>query len=250
MFAYPDFEKPLNIETVKLLLDNAQERSVNRMMLITWGDINTDAKALAETSKIEIMDTEKMLQEINERNLDIAIDEFRMDVQGDLETKFSKERFKIYLDLVKNASSNMAKKDSLEVLSKYFLNGIKGLKVIDKNYRGPSEEFDLIVANESDESPLKAIGNPVAVECRHRRRPASSKDIRDFFGKLNAACLKAGILISLKGITGNQFDAVGAIRDARKGGICIIVIDIEDLKKIAEGKTPIEIVRECFYKYI
>ena len=108
MFAYPDFEKPLNIETVKLLLDNAQERSVNRMMLITWGDINTDAKALAETSKIEIMDTEKMLQEINERNLDIAIDEFRMDVQGDLETKFSKERFKIYLDLVKNASSNMA----------------------------------------------------------------------------------------------------------------------------------------------
>jgi hypothetical protein len=144
MFAYPaDFKKPLNTTTVKLLLDYARERSANRMILITWGDVNSDAKSLAETSKIELMDTEKMLQEINKKNLEIAIDEFRMNMQGDLETKFSKERFKVYLDLVKNASSNMAKKDSLEDLSKYFLNGIKGLKVIDKNYRGPSEEFDL-----------------------------------------------------------------------------------------------------------
>ncbi len=245
-----DTDRALSVETVKLLLDNARELSAKEMMLITWRDVNLDAKSLVAASKIKMMDSQKMLQEINQRNLDLALDEFQMNAQGDLEEKFTKERFKIYLDFVKNASSNIAKKDSLEDLSKYFLNGIKGLKVIDKDYRGPSEEFDLIVANESNEAPLKTIGNPMAVECRHRKTPASSKDIRDLFGKLTAACLKAGILISLKGITGNQFDAIGAVRDARKSGVSIIVIDIEDLNKIIEGKTPIEIIRECFYKYI
>jgi hypothetical protein len=40
------------------------------------------------------------------------------------------------------------------------------------------------------------------------------------------------------------------IRDARKTGVSIIVVAIEDLKKISEGKKPEEIIRDCFYKYL
>ena len=240
----------LNIQTVRLLLDTTREYPAKKLILVAWGNINSEVTSLVAASKIKLLDSQKMRQEINERNLDIALDEFRMDVQGDLEGKFTKERFRVYLDLVKSASSNMAKKNSLEDLSKYFLNGIKGLKVIDKDYRGPSEELDLLVANESNDAPLKTIGNPIAVECRHRRKPATTKDIRDFRGKLTDIGLKAGIIITLKGVTGGPFDAVGVIRDARKSGVSIIVITIEDLARVVEGKRPIEIVKECFYKYV
>ncbi len=240
----------LSTETVKLLLDKAREYTAKKLVLVTWGNINSEVKSLVAASKIELLDSQRMRQEINERNLGIALDEFRMDVHGDLEGKFTNERFRVYLDLVKNASSNMAKKDSLEDLAKYFLSAIKGLKVIERDCRGPSEELDLLVANESNDAPLKTIGNPLAVECRHRRKPASSKDIRDFRGKLTDIGLKAGILITLKGVTGDHFDAVGVIREARKSGVSIIVITLEDLARVVEGKKPIEILKECFYKYV
>jgi hypothetical protein len=240
----------LSIETVRLLLDKAREYPAKKLVLVTWGNINSEVKSLAAVSKIELLDSQRMRQEINERNLDMALDEFRMDIQGDLEWKFTKERFRVYLDLVNSASSNIAKKESLEDLSKYLLNGIKGLKVIQRDYRGPSEELDILVANESSDAPLKSMGNPIAVECRHRRKPASSKDIRDFWGKLTAVGLKGGILISLKGVTGDRYDAIGVIRDARKSGVLIVLITLEDLSQVADGKKPLEIIRDCFYRYV
>jgi len=154
------------------------------------------------------------------------------------------------LEMVNNASSNISKKNTLESLSEYFFDNLKGFKVLAKDYRGPSEEIDLLVANESEDSVFRDMGNPIAVECRHRKKPASSKDIRDFRGKLADMGLKAGILLTLKGITGDQHDAVGVIRDARKSGVSIIVIALEDLKKAINGKKPEEIVKECFYKYV
>ncbi len=240
----------INAEPVQLLIDNNQKCSAKKMIVVKWNDLDSEAESLIAARKIELLDSSKMLQDINSRNLDLALIDFQSIVQGRAEEKFSKERFGIYLDFVKSATSNLAKKDSLEGLSKYFLNGVKGLRVIEKDYRGPSEEIDLLVANESCEIPLNNIGNPVAVECRHRRKPASSKDIRDFYGKLAAIGLKAGILVSLKGVTGNLYDAVGVIRDARKNGITIVVITLEDLKGVVDGKKPMEIVKECFYKYI
>jgi hypothetical protein len=138
----------------------------------------------------------------------------------------------------------------LESLAEYLFNNLKGFKVLEKDYRGPSEEIDLLVANESQDPVFRDIGNPIAVECRHRKKPASSKDIRDFRGKLADIGLKAGILLTLKGITGDQYDAIGVIRDARKGDISIIIISLDDLKEIIERKSPGETVKKCFYKYV
>jgi hypothetical protein len=237
-------------DAIEVLLAKAQEYCAKRRMLVTWNDVNKEARSLAEESKIELLNPREMLKEINERNLDLALEEFQLDTRDEMEERFTKKMFKIYLDQVRTATSNLAKKETLEHMSKYFLNGVKGFRVIDRNYRGPSEELDLLVANESEDSPLKTIGNPIAVECSHRRKPASSKDIRDFKGKLEDIGLKAGIMITLRGITGDRYDAVGVIRDARKSGISIIVITLENLRQIIEGKTPIDIVKECFYTYV
>jgi DNA-binding transcriptional MerR regulator len=190
------------------------------------------------------------LKEINEKHLEKALENFQNDALKEKEEVFTNDSFKVYLGLVKNAKSNAAKKDTLEHLSRYLLNGVKGFRVIDKNCKGPSEEIDLLVANESIDPPLRSIGNPIAIECRHRKIPATSKDIRDFEGKLSAMCLSGGILITLKGVTGNRYDAVGVIRDARKKGTSIIVIALDDLEKILEGKTPDDVLRDCFYKYV
>ena len=79
----------------------------------------------------------------------------------DAEEKYTSERFRVYFELVKSARSNIVKKDSLERLSKYFLNGVKGFKAIKTNARGPSEELDIILANESTDALLNSWGNPV-----------------------------------------------------------------------------------------
>ena len=62
--------------------------------------------------------------------------------------------------------------------------------------------------------------------------------------------LKTGVLISLKGVTGDAYDAIGVIRDARKNGTIITVVTLEDLGHAMVGKTPLEIIRDCFYKYV
>lgn len=144
----------------------------------------------------------------------------------------------------------MAKKNALENLAEYLFNNLEGFSVIKRNYRGPSEEIDLLVANESKDISLRSLGTPIAVECRHRKTPASSKDIRDFKGKLDDAGLKSGILITLKGIAGDRHDAITVIRESRKAGLLIIVVSMKDLISISEGKDPIKAIKECFYTYV
>ena len=240
----------INVETVKILADKAKAVNAKNIAIVSWNEYTAEAKALAQELKIDLLSPDKMLQGINRKNLENAIDDFKISAVENADEKYTSERFRIYLELVKSARSNVAKKDSLEHLSKYFLNGVNGFKVIKTNSRGPSEEIDIILANESTEAPLNSWGNPIGVECRHRRKPASSKDIRDFYGKLASVGLKTGVLISLKGVTGDAYDAIGVIRDARKNGTIITVVTLEDLGHAMVGKTPLEIIRDCFYKYV
>ena len=58
------------------------------------------------------------------------------------------------------------------------------------------------------------------------------------------------MLITLKGVSGDRYDAIAVIREARKAGTSIIVVSINDLSLIGEGKDPIETIKECFYRYI
>jgi hypothetical protein len=152
--------------------------------------------------------------------------------------------------MVERASSNMAKKNTLENLANYLFTTLDGFTVIERNCRGPSEEIDLLVTNESPDVFLAQLGTPLAIECRYRKTPAGSKDIRDLKGKLDDIGLKSGILITLKGVSGNKFDAISVIRDARKTGKSIIVISMEDLVSISDGKDPIKAIKDCYHKII
>jgi len=245
----------IDAEMVKEFITVSRERKARKLLLTSYEKLDDTAIKLLKTSKITFLEPRQVLKKMNELNLDIALDQLKLDLSTAISEKkkiapFEKAKFGIFLDLVRNASSNMAKKNTLEDLAEYLFSSLEGFSVIERDYRGPSEEIDLLVANESDDALLRSLGTPVAVECRHRKTPASSKDIRDFRGKLEDAGLKAGILITLTGITGNKFDAIAVIREARKARISIVVVSMTDMIPIREGKNPIEVIKECFYKYI
>lgn len=247
-----DFESGvIDVEMVKKFIAASKERKAKKLLLVSYQEMEDSAAKLVKNSKITFRKPDEILRKINEQNMEMALDEFRVGISLEKKVaKFEKGKFCIFLDLVKNASSNIAKKNTLENLAAHLFNGLEGFSVIKRNYRGPSEEIDLLVANESNDVSLASLGTPLAVECRHRKTPASSKDIRDFKGKLEDAGLKSGILITLKGVSGDRYDAIAVIREARKAGMSIVVVSMNDLISIGEGKDPIEAIKECFYRHI
>jgi len=252
LVALEDFENGvIDVEMVKEFIAASKKHKAKKLLMISYQGMADSAAKLVENSKITFRKPDEILRETNELNLDMALDAFRLEISLEKKPeKFQKEKFCIFLDLVKNASSNMAKKNTLENLAAYLFNSLEGFSVIKSNYRGPSEEIDLLVANESNDVLLAPLGTPLAIECRHRKTPAGSKDIRDFKGKLDDVGLKSGILITLKGVSGDRYDAIAVIREARKAGISIIVVSINDLSSIGEGNDPIETIKECFYRYV
>jgi len=240
----------IDLQMIRGFEDLSKQYKPKEKFLVSYQELDDSASNMVKSFKIKVRKPDQILKEINEVNLDMALDSLQAEVSFRDDEKFQRGKFNLFLDSVKNASSNITKKNTLESLAVYLFNSLEGFKVIKENYRGPSEEIDLIVANESKDSLLEKLGTPFAVECRHRKTPAASKDIRDFKGKLEASSIKFGILITLKDITGKVFDAVAEIREAKKKGISIIVISMSDLILIGNGKNPLDVIKECYYKYI
>jgi hypothetical protein len=171
-----DYEKTsVSAEIVQKLLPYIGSSNAKKVVMVTNNPLSDDASKLLEEKKVIVMDSLQMLRKINEDTLNLALDNFRIGCLMKNAKSFSKERFRILLEMVKNASSNVSKKNTLESLAEYLFNNLKGFKVLEKDYRGPSEEIDLLVANESQDPVFRDIGNPIAVECRHRKNQQAAK---------------------------------------------------------------------------
>lgn len=235
---------------VQRFYEDCETKKVDERVIVTHTQMENDAKRYAEVVNMKIRTPDQLRNEMNESLMQVALDLRKAEIRVEKGRRFSLDRFKILLDYVKNARTNVAKKRSLEDLAEYLLNGIRGLEVVSRNPRGPSEEVDLIVANESKNEFFRRLGNPLLVECRHRRKPATSKDIRDFSGKMGSMAIKTGFLFSLKGITGDKYDAQSALRDAKKEGKDIVMLDMNDLLQISQGANPIAVIRNAFYRFV
>ena len=229
---------------------DCDKNNVNERLIVTDNKIEKSVKNLADTMDVRIKSTRQLIREMNENLLEIAINQREDEIRSKIGKKFSLGRFNIFFDRVKNARTNMAKKRSLEDLAQYLFSCIEGLEVVSRNARGPSEEVDLIVANESKNEFFRRLGNPLLIECRHRRKPVSSKDIRDFHGKMNSMAIDTALLFSLKGITGDKYDAQSALRDVKKEKKNMVVIDMNDLLEISQGANPITVIRNAFYRFV
>lgn len=246
-----DIEEKIKPEIINQFIAMMKDNIANEKILVSYSEADEKSISILEENKIITKQPDTILKEINEMNLEIALSELNSNLFIDAHNEpFNKEKFGLYLDLVEKASTNMNKKNTLESLANYLFNSLTDYYVIKRNERGPSEEFDLLISNESKDQIINKFGSPIAIECRHRKKPAQSKDVRDFLGKLKSAGLKCGIIISLSGITGKKYDAVNVIREARKKNVSLIILTLDDLIMIKEDGNINDILKNSYYKYI
>ncbi|MGD0449939.1 MAG: restriction endonuclease [Candidatus Bathyarchaeia archaeon] len=154
------------------------------------------------------------------------------------------------LKKVKDAETTDEKKKTLESFANILFTDA-GFEVKYISKRGIDSEVDLFVINESKDNFKMQLGNPIIVECKNISEPATSSIIRNFQTKLMDKAAFTGVLFSLKGITGSN-DAQNAKAAIRTSLIArntrIIVIDGNDLEKVAQGESFLSVLREKFYE--
>jgi hypothetical protein len=79
--------------------------------------------------------------------------------------------FKAFIEKAVSARTNNEKKLTYEYLAIFLIGAIEGFTVIGHDERGPAEEVDLWVANESTSNFWQRIGNPFIVECKNWGEP-------------------------------------------------------------------------------
>jgi len=126
------------------------------------------------------------------------------------------------------------KGDQLEEVVKDLIFLVDGLEVVGSNVDNGIQEIDVQVRNRNEENVWETVFDPmVFIECKNWSNSVKSKDVRDFEGKLRNSGLRAGILVSVNGLSGNGLQgAWGAVKEALQGGHKIIVLDGKDLEEI------------------
>lgn len=99
--------------------------------------------------------------------------------------------------------------------------------------------MDRIIKNYSTHPFLKELGSYIIVECKNWIDPAGVSVIRELQSKIKEHRCISGIMLSKRGITGNdERDAWAFIRDSfRMEGIIILVVTEEDLDLIGMGEN-------------
>jgi Restriction endonuclease len=138
-----------------------------------------------------------------------------------------------------------AKKDAkkggmLEKVVEDIFSSLEGLRVVKRNARLRAEELDLIIQNDLHTGFWRVAGSPLIVECKNVRKRVGAAEISLLLDKLASVGpdAKTGIMVAMNGITGNPSrDAVLKIREARREGRYILVLDRSDLQEIAKGAS-------------
>lgn len=140
---------------------------------------------------------------------------------------------------------------ALETFAAHMFQLIPGIKVRYRNLRSASEEIDILLSNESNHVFWRSnFETQILVECKNWNAPVGAEVIRDFHGKLEAKGIKAGFLVAMEGITGNEYkNAMLELRIYLRDRMHIIIpIDLEHLQRIVDGEDPTAVFQDAFYE--
>lgn len=104
-----------------------------------------------------------------------------------------------------------------------------------------------------DDPVLQQLGNEIVVECKNWKGPVGKPEINDIAGDMVSLKCRTGILIARKGITGKEFkDAAGQRRTwfLSENNLVILVVTLDDLKTINEGKGFLHLLKEKYEELI
>lgn len=141
---------------------------------------------------------------------------------------------------------------ALEEFMAELFSGLKGLRILKRNARLSAEELDLVVKNDIDTGFWRIAGSPIIVECKNWSDRVGAREISVLVDKLRSVSpdCRTGVLVAVNGITGDAHaDAYLKVREARRDGRYVIVLERSDLEDVANG-TSLGAVIERKYETI
>jgi hypothetical protein len=126
----------------------------------------------------------------------------------------------------------------LECLADYLVSCMPGCRTL-RRVITPSTDYDVVCSVEGIELDFRSeFGRYFVCECKDKQTPADYTTLAKFCRVLDSVKSRFGILFSIKGISGE-----GKRRDAdleqlkvfQDRGIIIVVVDGEDLERLAQG---------------
>lgn len=143
-------------------------------------------------------------------------------------------KFPELIDKIKTAIEIEEKGKYLEELIARFFSEIQGFKVIERK-RTKTEEIDIVIINNSEQSFWKSESNLILVECKNWNKPAGKNEYVAFREKLEnrRGRAKLGFFVSVKG-----FAKTFMLEDLRnsKADLLIVPIDLKQIVEIIENQ--------------
>jgi hypothetical protein len=138
---------------------------------------------------------------------------------------------------------------ALEQLAEYLLSCMAGCRT-KKRQRSGSTEYDIICSMEGFEVDFRSeFGRYFLCECKDWKRPADITSMAKFCRILDSIKSRFGILFSKSGISGagqTEYAEREQLKVFQDRGMVIVVIDQEDLEKVANGMNFIKLLRDKY----
>jgi hypothetical protein len=227
-----------------------RSENLDGLAVISSGGFTSDAIKAARRHNIRLVTADRVNQFIDElKRGKLLIGPAVVPTSVVSSIEFFTGNFKRALSKVKSATTNDEKKKSLEDLAEVLIMPISGLAVLRHNLRSSAEEIDVLVTNESKDIFWIRLDSPILIECKHWSTPVGVTEIGDVVRKLNSLGKPTSILLTLNGITGNDFrDARLLLRELRQKEQYIIVLNESDLVEIAAGVDPSDKIKEKYHE--
>lgn len=143
----------------------------------------------------------------------------------------------------------------LENLIKVLFSSVSGLQFMRQNLRTKSSELDLLYRILASNNPFhEMFGQYLVVECKAWEKSVGVKEIRSFVGNLQSVNAQGGLLISKKGITGQEnekdilYSKLEITKAYHRHGITIALLTEEDLNQINKGENLITLLLKRYEK--
>ncbi len=152
---------------------------------------------------------------------------------------------------VKNLLSQLGRSEgtALEELAEYTMVCMPGCRT-SRRRKSPSTDYDVVCSMEGFDVDFRSeLGRYFVCECKDWNRPADFTTMAKFCRVLDSVKSKFGILFSKEGISGSG-DTRNAEREQLKvfqdRGMVIVVVDLEDLERVAGGANFVNILRRKY----
>jgi hypothetical protein len=144
---------------------------------------------------------------------------------------------------------------ALELAIRTLVSPVPGVIAIELHARDAfaSEEIDLVIGNDPTPGGFSFLPDVFLVECKNWAVPVGAPEIKLFGAKLRERSCTFGIFVAACGITGSPSERLsgnGAIADALKDGVRLIVLTLADLEGIQSTDDLVNLIRSRIMKLV